>query len=1024
MTDSANGNADAYKDTVFLPKTDFPMRGELPKKEPETVARWQQSDLYKKLRETAAGRPKYVLHDGPPYANGDIHMGHALNKILKDVINRSWQAMGYDAPYVPGWDCHGLPIEWKIEEKYRAEGKNKDDVAPLDFRAECRAFAQKWVDTQSAQFQRLGVIGDWKTPYLTMTKPAEAQIVREIHKFLMNGLLYKGVKPVMWSVVEKTALAEAEVEYKEHKSITVWVKFPVAKACRALHKLLGRSENSGEYVPHEKPASVVIWTTTPWTLPSNKAIACNPELTYVVIELTQDLPDGRAHAGERFIVAEDLLHKFLSDTKIAPEIINKSYTIPGQMLVSDDHLLQAESSYEFPNGITCHHPLHGQGYDYDIPMLAGDFVTADAGTGFVHIAPSHGEDDYWLYMKHFGAKDIPDNVTDDGKYRDHVPLFAGKEVLTQKGEMGDGNFAVLKALDEAGNLLAKGSIRHEYPHSWRSKAPLIFRTTPQWFIAMDDKRSDSPQTPNGGNDQRTLRQTALDAIKETDWYPAKGETRITAMIENRPDWCISRQRAWGVPIALFVHKETDEPLRDEAVLKRIAAAFEAEGSDAWWQHDAQYFLGTQYKAEDYTQIFDIVDVWFESGSTHAFVLGDTRTWPAFEGVEKADLYLEGSDQHRGWFHSSLLESCGTNAHAPFKGVLTHGFVLEEKGYKMSKSVGNVVDPLQMMEQHGADIIRLWTMLSDYSEDIRIGKETLKVTADLYRRLRNTFRYLLGALDGLTNEELIPADEYKNMPELERLMLHWLAELDQDVRGYVTNYEFGKLAHRLHNFCANELSAFYFDIRKDSLYCDHPDDLRRRACRTVMKEIFSCLTAWLAPMLCFTAEEAWQHRPQGVFGDEESVHLRIFPEIPKHWNNQALAFKWHKIDKVRKSVLSALEEKRGNKTIGSSLEANITIYLHPDDFDEKILGHVNWAEICISSHASYKYASRDEELPSTEELAATRKTDGVLVRIETAEGCKCDRCWKILPEVGQDAAHKGLCARCADAVRKYARKMAA
>jgi isoleucyl-tRNA synthetase len=784
MSDSthsnAPGNTDAYKDTVFLPKTDFPMRGELPKKEPEIVKRWQQADLYKKLRDGSAGRPKYVLHDGPPYANGDIHMGHALNKILKDVINRSWQSMGYDAPYVPGWDCHGLPIEWKIEEKYRAEGKNKDDVSPLDFRAECRAFAQKWVDTQGQQFQRLGVIGDWKTPYLTMTKPAEAQIVREIHKFLMNGLLYKGVKPVMWSVVEKTALAEAEVEYKEHKSITVWAKFPVVKCPND---------------PSLEGASVVIWTTTPWTLPSNRAIAYGEKINYAIYTVTAVEEGSKAKVGERIIVSAALAEGFSESVMNSSKI--KSWTEENEFKGSE------------LAGTICHHPLRGQGYDYDIPVLAGDFVTEDTGTGFVHIAPSHGEDDYWLYMKHFGAKDIPDNVTDDGKFRDHVPLFAGKEVLTQKGEMGDGNFAVLKALDEAGGLLAKGSVRHEYPHSWRSKAPLIFRTTPQWFIAMDSREKDVAVTGNGGNDLPSLRTVALEAIKETKWYPAKGETRITAMIENRPDWCISRQRAWGVPIAVFVDKKTDQPLRDEAVLTRIADAFEAEGSDAWWKHDAQYFLGSKYKAEDYTQIFDIVDVWFESGSTHAFVLGDTDTWPAFKGVEKADLYLEGSDQHRGWFHSSLLESCGTNSHAPFKAVLTHGFVLDEKGYKMSKSVGNVVDPLEMMEQHGADIIRLWTMLSDYSEDIRIGKETLKVTADLYRRLRNTFRYLLGALDGLTADELIPASEYKNMPELERLVLHWLAELDEEIRGYVTNYEFGKMAHRLHNFCANELSAFYF-----------------------------------------------------------------------------------------------------------------------------------------------------------------------------------------------------------------------
>lgn len=966
MTDS-----DHYKDTVFLPKTDFPMRGELPKREPEILKQWQAMDLYARQRAESAGRPKWVLHDGPPYANGDIHMGHALNKTLKDVINRSWQALGYNAPYVPGWDCHGLPIEWKIEEKYRAEGKNKDDVDALTFRAECRAFAQQWIDVQSNQFQRLGVTGDWKTPYRTMTNRAEAQIVREIHKFLMNGLLYKGVKPVMWSVVEKTALAEAEVEYKEHKSITVWVKFPV----RGL-----------------TDTSIVIWTTTPWTLPSNRAIAYGDKIKYGVFCVdTPSLPtlpptgggegkgggepSARAKAGERFIIALSLADTVKDAAKI------ESWTLESEITGAD------------LKNMICNHPLHGQGYDYAVPVLAGDFVTEDTGTGFVHIAPSHGEDDYWLYMKHFGAKDIPDNVSDDGKFRDHVPLFAGMEVLTQKGEMGDGNFAVLKALDAAGALLAKGSVRHEYPHSWRSKAPLIFRTTPQWFIAMDTAYDSGS----------TLRQTALSAIKDTNWYPAKGETRITAMIENRPDWCISRQRAWGVPIALFVDKKTDEPLRDKAVLDRISASFEAEGSDAWWKHDAQYFLGEQYKAADYDQVFDIVDVWFESGSTHAFVLGDTKTWPVFEGVQKADLYLEGSDQHRGWFHSSLLESCGTTGHAPFKSVLTHGFVLDEKGYKMSKSVGNVVDPLEMIEVHGADIIRLWTMLSDTSEDIRISKETLKVTADLYRRLRNTFRYLLGALDGFTAAERIPASDYAKMPELEQLVLHWLKEKDTLVRDGIQLYDFNRIIHGLHNFCTNELSAFYFDIRKDRLYCDRPDSFERRATRTVMAEIFNCLTAWLAPYLCFTAEEAWSQRPAGAFDTIESVHLRTFPDLPAAWENNDLALKWTRILEIRGRVLGHLEKMRADKTIGSSLEAKVNIALPPAD--KSIFDSIDMAEMCIVSNASLSFPSGEQSGNST-------------IDAESADGCKCDRCWKVLPDVGSDKDHKGLCKRCVDAVRWY------
>ncbi|HEY8190836.1 MAG TPA: isoleucine--tRNA ligase, partial [Alphaproteobacteria bacterium] len=771
---------------------------------------------------------------GPPYANGHIHMGHALNKVLKDVVVKSWQMMGYDAPYVPGWDCHGLPIEWKIEEQYRERGENKDDADPLKFRAECRAFAQQWVDIQSGEFQRLGVSGDWKNPYLTMKLAAEGKIAREIHKFAQNGNLYRGAKPVMWSVVEKTALAEAEVEYKEHKSITVWVKFPVI------------------HTPHPplKGASVVIWTTTPWTLPSNRAVAYGDDIEYGLYLVKEIAPDSKAKAGERLLLAVSLAESVKAQAKIATW--EQEATFKGSDLA----------------GTVCAHPLRGKGYEFDVPALPGDHVTADAGTGFVHIAPGHGEDDFYLGQKY--GVEVTDNVTDDGKFRDHVPLFAGLEVYTQKGEMGQGNFAVLKALDEAGGLLAKGSVRHEYPHSWRSKAPLIFRTTPQWFIAMDGDGK--------------LRDKALKAIDETQWVPAKGKNRIQSMVENRPDWCISRQRSWGVPIALFVEKKTGAVLKDEAVLSRIGDIFEKEGSDSWWARPPQDFLGNGYKADDYEQVFDIVDVWFESGATHAFVLEDRP-----ELQSPADLYLEGSDQHRGWFHSSLLESCGTRGHAPYKAVLTHGFVLDEKGYKMSKSAGNVVDPADMIAQHGADILRLWTMLSDYSEDIRIGKDTLKLTADLYRRIRNTFRYLLGALDGFTKDEMV--DDYAAMPELERLVLHWLAELDGEIRGYIINYEFGKLAHRLHNFCTEELSVRYFDIRKDRLYCDRPDSSERRACRTVMAHVFDCLVTWLAPILAFTAEEAWEHKPHGVFENAESVHLCQFPEIPQGWKNDTLAEKW-------------------------------------------------------------------------------------------------------------------------------------
>ena len=954
-----------YRDTVFLPKTDFPMRGGLPTKEPEIIAKWEEMDLYGKMREQAKGKEKFVLHDGPPYANGNIHMGHAVNKILKDVVVKSQGMMGKDAPYVPGWDCHGLPIEWKIEEKYRNEGKDKDEVDILEFREECRVFAQEWVDIQSDQFRRLGVSGDWDNPYRTMTTRAEGKIVSEIHKFALNGGLYKGAKPVMWSVVEKTALAEAEVEYKEHKSVTIWVMFHVEQT---KNKLL-------------EGANIVIWTTTPWTIPSNRAIAFGENIEYGVYEIKSVGEGGKVEAGTKIAVATSLAEDVMKQAK-----------------VEEFELLGTLKGAEV-EGTICKHPFAelDEYYTYKVPALMGDFVTDDAGTGFVHMAGGHGEDDFNLIRAHNAqqltgmspddAIEITDNVTDDGKFRPHVGLFAGEEIYTQEGKLGGGNFSVLRELVNAGKLLAKGSLKHEYPHSWRSKAPIIFRTTPQWFIAMD------------GEGQ--IRQKALEQIKVTNWHPAKGEARINAMIENRPDWCISRQRAWGVPIALFLHKETGE-LYDESdvadVYAAIGKAFEEEGADAWYQDGVEErFLGA--KADQYQKVMDIVDVWFESGSTHAFVVGDTQTWPCYEGVEQIDLYLEGSDQHRGWFHSSLLESVGTNGHAPYKNVLTHGFVLDEKGYKMSKSDGNVVDPLKMMEQYGADIIRLWVMLSDYNEDIRIGKDTIKNTSDLYRRLRNTLRFLLGALDGFTDEERVDLSDAQ-VPELEQYMLHVLSDMDGFVRGCIDNYEFGKLAKRLHDFCNQELSAFYFDIRKDRLYCDAPDSFDRRACRTVMAEIFNHLSAWLAPILSFTSEEAWSHRPQGVFEDADSVHLREFPSVPAHWQNKELAAKWVQIMSVRDGVLSRIEPLRKNKDVGSSLEVKAEVQAHSSL--ETVFANIDLAEICIVSNGTISF-SDDENFKN---LTA--------YTIKKAKGEKCERCWKVLPEVTAENGH--LCNRCSDVVK--------
>lgn len=950
-----------YRDTVFLPKTDFPMRGSLPQKEPELLARWKAMDLHGKLRAQADGREKFILHDGPPYANGNIHIGHALNKILKDVVIRSRQMQGFDAPYVPGWDCHGLPIEWKIEEQYRAKGKDKDEVPVLQFRSECRAFAEKWKSTQVEEFQRLGVMGDWAHPYTTMTKKAEAQIVREIHKFLLNGLLYKGVKPVMWSVVEKTALAEAEIEYQDHKSTTLWVKFPVAKSA---NKAL-------------EGAGIVIWTTTPWTIPANRAIGFG-DFGYALIQVEEVAEESLAKVGDRFVVAEALRDQFCKDTKIAH--------VSTQAVLAHDDLA----------GVICHHPLHGlaahEGYfDYDVPLYFGDFVTTDAGTGFVHIAPGHGEDDFNLGQKYKIKFD--ETVGDDGLYLPNVKGFAGLAVYKQDGKVGEANGAVIKALLGANALLAKLNITHSYPHSWRSKAPLIFRTTPQWFIAMD--------RPAEGKTQ-TLRELAMQAIGATTWYPSIGENRIRGMIESRPDWCISRQRAWGVPIALFVNKATGESLKDKAVLDRISKAFEADGADAWYSRPAQEFLGDAYKAEDFVQIFDIVDVWFESGSTHAFCLnqaGGASEWPNLRWP--ASLYLEGSDQHRGWFHSSLLEACGTLGRAPFDKVLTHGFTLDEQGRKMSKSLGNVVAPQQVTDQMGADILRLWVLASDYTQDLRIGPDILKQMGDLYRRFRNTLRYLLGALDGMSAAERLPGAD---MPELEQWVLHRLHEMDGIIRADIEKFDFNHMLTELHNFCGNDLSAFYFDVRKDSLYCDRTDSLRRRAARTVMELVFDHLVVWLAPVLCFTAEEAFLMRHSGT---EDSVHLHLFPTVPQEWRNAALAEKWAHIRNLRRVVTGAMELARNDKKIGSSLQASPQVYLNAEQ--KSWLEGIDFAEISISSSIALTTTQPPQG------AFALNDVDGVGVVVGMAEGMKCDRCWQVLPEVGSHADHPELCHRCHDAV---------
>ena len=936
-----------YKDTVFLPRTDFPMKAGLPVREPELLARWDAMDLWGKLRAQSKGRDPFILHDGPPYANGHLHIGHALNKILKDVINRSQQMQGRNANYVPGWDCHGLPIEWKSEEKYRAAGQDKDEVPINEFRAECRDFAAHWIDVQREEFKRMGVLGDWDHPYLTMAFEAEAKIAGEIGKFLMNGGLYKGSKPVLWSVVEKTALAEAEVEYMDHKSPMIWARFPVVKT----------------NTPALEGAAIVIWTTTPWTIPGNRGVACHADFEYTVFEVTEIAEGSRARIGERLAVATALIGAVTEKAGITSHTTID--TVTGAAM----------------NGDLCAHPWRGQGYDFDVLMMNADFVTDDAGTGFVHVAPGHGADDFVLGTNH--GLEAPRTVAEDGTYYPGVPMFEDKRVLTEDGKEGDANGNTIRLLDECGALLAKGSMRHSYPHSWRSKAPLIFRNTSQWFISMAE---------NG------LRDTALRAIADTRFVPESGRTRLHSMIESRPDWCISRQRAWGVPIPVFVDKRTGEPLRDQAVVDRIVAAFTAEGADCWYDSPPERFLGDGHDPANFEKVMDVVDVWFDSGSTHCFVLEDRDDlqWPA-------SLYLEGSDQHRGWFHSSLLESCGTRGRAPYDAVLTHGFVMAEDGRKMSKSLGNIVEPQKVADQFGIETLRLWVVASDYSEDLKIGPEIIKRQIDSYRRLRNTLRWLLGNLGSFDEAKRV---DVADMPELERWVLHRLSEMDDMVRTSGADYDFHRMFRELHDFCAVDLSAFYFDIRKDSLYCDGPDTPTRLAAMTVLDALFNCLTAWFAPILCFTAEEAWLSRT----GDapDNSVHLRQFPDIPDTWRDDDLADKWTQLRAIRRTVTGAIEIERANKTIRSSLQAAVDVYL--STADKAAFENIDGAELTITSALNLIEGAAPDDAFMLDDVA------GISVMVRSADGDKCERCWRVLPDVGTDPELPGVCGRCADVVR--------
>jgi isoleucyl-tRNA synthetase len=993
MTDT-NDTLD-YSKTLYLPETDFPMRGGLPQKEPELVARWQGMRLYDKLRASAAGRPKYVLHDGPPYANGNIHIGHALNKILKDVITRSFQMRGYDSNYVPGWDCHGLPIEWKIEEEnYRSKGKEKpnlkESAAMLEFRKECRAYAEHWVAVQSEEFKRLGIEGDFDKPYKTMDFHAEARIAGELLKIAKSGQLYRGSKPIMWSVVERTALAEAEVEYQPYESDTIWVKFPVASVdtssetiFSATAKKLGVETNELQLVKDLSGAFVVIWTTTPWTIPGNRAISFSDRIAYGLYEVTAAENDFGPQPGEKLIFADALAEECFAKAKLEFKKLHE---------IDDDELRH----------LVCAHPLKGLGggYDFAVPLIAGDHVTDDAGTGFVHTAPGHGREDFEAWMD--AARDleargissaIPFTVDDAGYYTKDAPgLGPDREggaarVIDDKGKKGDANQAVITALIEAGNLFARGRLKHEYPHSWRSKKPIIFRNTPQWFVHMDKDFGDGT----------TLRSRALKGIDDTRFVPASGQNRLRGMIEDRPDWVLSRQRAWGVPICVFADADGNV-LFDEAVNARILEAFETEGADAWFAEGArERFLGNLASDPKWIQVTDILDVWFDSGCTHVFTLEDRPDlkWPA-------DVYLEGSDQHRGWFHTSLLESCATRGRAPYDAVITHGFTMAEDGRKMSKSLNNQVFPQDVMKESGADILRLWVMNTDYWEDQRLGKTVIKTNIDAYRKLRNTIRWMLGTLAHDGGEAIDPSD----MPELERLMLHRLSELDQLVRTGYDNFDFKRISRALTDFANIELSAFYFDIRKDALYCDAPSSLRRRASLQVIRKIFDCLVTWLAPMLPFTMEEAWlSHKP-----DAESVHLEQFPEVPGAWRDEALAAKWKKIRTVRRVVTGALEIERREKRIGSSLEAAPVVHITDPALVEAV-GDSDFAEICITSGVRIETG----EGPDTAFRIDDVKAVSVLPAL--AKGDKCARSWRITDDVGSDPEFPDVSARDAAALHE-------
>jgi isoleucyl-tRNA synthetase len=895
------------KENLHLPKTAFSMKANLAKKEPDILKQWEENKTFEKIRKNSKGKEKFILHDGPPYANGHIHMGTALNKILKDMIIRFHQMNGKDSVYVPGWDCHGLPIEWKIEERYKKNKKNKDEVPIKDFRKECRDFAKEWIDIHIKEFKRLGVTGDFENYYSTMSYTAEAQIVRELGKFLIDGSLYQGFKPVFWSTVEKTALADAEVEYQEHTSNTIFAAFKVKSTQKDFLK----------------ESNIIIWTTTPWTIPANRALAFNSSIQYSLVEIS----DLDYFKEKKIVVATNLLNSIVKSCEIEKFKILKTF-----------------SGSEF-KGTICTHPFQTLGYNFDVPMFDARFVTLEQGTGIVHCAPSHGPDDFNLCLKHnIQSKYTVDN---SGYYTDEIPFFTKIHVFKADP-------IIIDKLKESKKLLKNDKLRHSYPHSWRSKAPLIYRATPQWFISME---------------KNSLRNKAIKAIGETTFYPPKGKERLMSMIKDRPDWCVSRQRSWGVPLPIFINKKTKEPLQDQKVIDRIAEIYEKEGSDCWFTDDSKRFLGEDYANDDYEKMTDIVEVWFDSGCTHSFVLEKRKDlkWPA-------DMYLEGSDQHRGWFHSSLLESCGTRGRAPYESILSHGFVVDGKGMKMSKSAGNVISPDDILKNYGADILRAWVASSDYTEDLRVDNTILAQHAESYRKIRNTFRFILGNIQDNFEKQDFQKIDFDSFAELERYILGRLFHLGETIKENLKNYNFHKLYKELLSFCSLELSSFYFDIRKDVLYCDDLSSKKRKDCIIVTNIILECLLKWLAPIFVFTTEEIFNL----INKNEKSIHETSFPEIPNKWKDDKITKKWKELYQIRQIVNIAIEEKRTNKEIGSSLEANVTISVNEEEFN--LLEGLDLEEYFIASEVK---------------KIKKENIDKIKIVVKKSTGKKCTLCWKIL-----------------------------